>query len=131
MRVYLVRHAEAEPGTPDDEQRALTPAGKEQARQLADRLAADGVEPDAILTSPLRRARQTAEALGDRLGVRPEADDRLRPGATAARVREVVDGRGDAIVVVGHQPDCGLVAAELTQSEPPKVPPAGFVVLEL
>ena len=61
MRLYLVRHAKAAPGDPD-ELRSLTPEGREQARLLAERLAAE--RPDAVVTSPLLRARETAAALG-------------------------------------------------------------------
>ena len=127
MRVVLVRHAEAAPGSPD-ELRALTEQGHEQARALGERLAAEGLRPDAVLSSPLLRARQTAEALG--LG-EPEADDRLAPGATAESLRQAVAGRGETVVVIGHQPDCGRIAAALTGGEEPPFPPAGFVIVEL
>ena len=65
------------------------------------------------------------------LGCEAETDERLAPGATAASVRDAVAGRGDEVVVVGHQPDCGLIAAEISGGEPPRFPPAGLVVLEL
>jgi phosphohistidine phosphatase len=127
MRLVLVRHAEAAPGTPD-ELRTLTTEGWEQARTLGERLRAEGVAADAVLSSPLLRARETAAALG--LG-EPEADDRLAPGATPESVREAIEGRGATVVVVGHQPDCGRVAASLTGGEEPRFPPAGVVVIEL
>jgi phosphohistidine phosphatase len=130
VRVYIVRHAEAAPGEPDEERR-LSAEGHEQARALARRLAADGVRPDALLTSPLVRAQQTAAALGEVLGVEPEADERLRPGASAERLRAAVHGRGEIVVTVGHQPDCGLIAAELTAAEPPKFAPGGVLALDL
>ena len=69
--------------------------------------AGDGIRPAAILTSPLLRARETAAALGRELGCEPEPDERLAPGATAELVRAAAAGRGDEVVVVGHQPDCG------------------------
>jgi phosphohistidine phosphatase len=127
MRLVLVRHADSAPGTPD-ERRTLTPEGHEQARALGERLRAEGIRPDAVLTSPLLRARQTAEALG--FG-EPEADDRLAPGATPETVREAIADRGDTVLVVGHQPDCGRVAASLTGGEEPRFPPAGVVVIDL
>jgi phosphohistidine phosphatase len=127
MKLVLIRHAEAEPGKPD-ELRALTPAGEEQARLLGERLRADGVAPDAVLSSPLLRARQTAAHLG--FG-EPEALDGLAPGATADDVRTVIAGRGDTVVVVGHQPDCSRVAAELGGGAEPAFPPAGVQVIEL
>jgi phosphohistidine phosphatase len=130
VRLFLVRHAEAAPGEPD-ELRPLTPAGRETARALGDRLAAQGIQPDAVLSSPLLRARETAAELGRALGCDPETDERLAPGATADDVRAAVTGRGTAVVVVGHQPDCGLIAAELAGGQPPRFPPGGMAVFEL
>jgi len=130
MRLYLVRHAEAAGGEPDD-LRPLTADGRAAAKALGARLAAEGVRPGAILTSPLLRARETAAALGSELGCEPEADERLAPGATAELVRAAAAGRGEPVLVVGHQPDCGLIAAELTGGDAPPFPPAGLAVLEL
>ena len=130
MRVYLVRHAEAAPGEPDD-LRALTPEGRRAARDLGERLAADGVRPDAVISSPLLRARETAGEIGRAVGVEPEADERLGFGATADALRELVEGRGEMVVAIGHQPDCGRIAAELGDGVEPPFPPAGMVLLEL
>src|SRR5215813_8505258 len=127
MKVMLVRHAEAAPGDPD-ELRTLTPAGHEQARRLGERLRADGLEPDAVLTSPLLRARETAADLG--FG-EPEPLDALGPGATADDVRAAVAGRGRTVVVVGHQPDCGRITAAVRGGAEPAFPPAGVQILEL
>ena len=127
MRLYIVRHAEAAAGSPD-ELRALSPEGHEQARALGQRLREEGVRPDAILTSPLLRARETAKDLG--LG-ESEPHDRLAPGATADAVRAAVDGRGETVIVVGHQPDCGRVAAALTAGPEPAFPAAGVVAVDL
>jgi len=127
MRVVIVRHAEAAPGSPD-ELRTLTPAGRGQAHELGRRLRDEGIRPDAVLTSPLLRARETAQALD--LG-EPEPDERLAPGATADDVRAAVRGRGETVVVVGHQPDCGRIAAALGDGAEPAFPPAGTAVVEL
>jgi phosphohistidine phosphatase len=127
MRLVIVRHAEAAAGHPD-ELRTLTPEGREQARRLGERLRADGIAPDAVVCSPLLRARETANALG--LG-EPEVDERLAPGATPDDVRAVADGRGATVVVVGHQPDCGRAAAALGDGEEPHFPPAGHATVEL
>ena len=130
MRLYLVRHAKAAPGEPD-ELRALTPEGRRAARALGERLAADGVTPDALLSSPLLRARETAAEIGRATGVEPETDERLGFGATAAGLREAIAGRGETVVTVGHQPDCGRIAAELGDGVEPPFPPGGMVVLDL
>ena len=130
MQLYLVRHADAAPGEPD-ELRSLTAEGRDQARQLGERLRADGVEPDAVLTSPLLRARETGELLCGADGITAEADERFAPGATADQVREAVAGRGEHVVVIAHQPDCGRIAAEIAGGEEPAFPPAGMVRIEL
>jgi phosphohistidine phosphatase len=130
MQLYLVRHADATPGDPD-ELRPLSDEGREQARELGERLREDGVAPDVVLTSPLLRARQTGEALARATGATSEADERLAPGATADTVREALAGRGDLVLVVGHQPDCGRIAAALSGGEEPRFPPAGMAVIEL
>jgi phosphohistidine phosphatase len=127
MKVVLVRHAEAAPGDPD-ELRTLTPAGHEQARRLGEQLRADGLRPDAVLTSPLLRARETAAGLG--FG-EPEPLNALGPGATAEDVRAAVGGRGETVVVVGHQPDCSRITAELRGGAEPPFPPAGAQIVEL
>lgn len=127
MRLVLIRHAEAAPGEPD-ELRVLTPGGREQARRLGERLRADGLVPDALLSSPLLRARETAAELG--FGD-PEANDALAPGATADGVRTAAAGRGETVFVVGHQPDCSRIAAALAGGPEPAFPPAGMQVLEL
>ena len=127
MRLYIVRHAEAAPGSPD-ELRSLTPQGHEQARMLGRRLRDEGVAPDAVLSSPLLRARETAQELG--LG-EAEPSERLAPGATADDVRAAVAGRGETVVVVGHQPDCGRIAAALTGGPEPPFPAGGLVVVDL
>lgn len=130
MRLFLIRHADAEAGDPD-ELRRLSPAGREQARALGEQLAADGIRPDAVLTSPLLRARETGEALADALDATSEPSDALAPGATATAVRSTVKGRGETVIVVAHQPDCGQIAAELGDGTEPRFPPAGMVELHL
>jgi phosphohistidine phosphatase SixA len=114
MRLFLVRHAEAAPGDPD-ELRPLTPAGRAVARDLGERLAPE--HPDAVVSSPLLRARETAEQIARAAGLTAEADDRLAPGATAEDLRAAVAERGDTVVAVGHQPDCSAIVLTLTGRE--------------
>ena len=114
MRLFLVRHAEAAAGEPDD-LRPLTAAGRETARELGNRLAAE--QPDTVLSSPLLRARETAAAIAEASGLEAEADERLAPGATADTVRSAAAGRGETVVAVGHQPDCSEIVLELTGRE--------------
>jgi phosphohistidine phosphatase len=130
LRLVLIRHADAEAGEPD-ELRRLSRKGREQAQALGKRLAAAGVQADVVLTSPLLRARETGQAVADALGSSTEPNEALAPGATADGVRSAVEGRGQTVLVVGHQPDCGKVAAELSDGIEPPFPPAGMVELQL
>jgi phosphohistidine phosphatase SixA len=130
VRLYLVRHTESARGEPDD-LRPLTAAGREAARALGVRLAAEGARPDTVLCSPLLRARETAAELCRAFDCEPESDERLAPGATTEGVRAAVANRGEEVVAVGHQPDCGHIAAELGGGPEPRFPPGGVAVLEL
>src|SRR5438046_9268654 len=118
MRVLIVRHAEAASGNPD-ELRPLTAEGREHARELGDRLREQGFAADAVVSSPLLRAREPAEPLG--FGA-PEVDERLAPGATPFDVRDAATGRGATVIVVGHQPDCSKAVAALTGGDEPAFP---------
>jgi phosphohistidine phosphatase len=126
--VYLVRHAEAAPGHPDD-LRALTPAGRDRARELGAELV--GSRPDAVVSSPLLRARETASAIADAVGVDVQVDERLAPGATTERLLAALSGRGERVVAVGHQPDCGEIAAELTGAPAPPFAPGAVYAIDL
>jgi phosphohistidine phosphatase len=130
VQLFIVRHAEAADGEPD-ELRPLTAGGRLTARQLGERLAAEGIRPDAVLTSPLLRARETGAELARPAGLEPEPDERLAPGATTESVKAAAAGRGETVVVVGHQPDCGRIAAELAGGPEPPFPPAGMLAFEL
>jgi phosphohistidine phosphatase SixA len=125
VRLFLVRHAEAAPGEPD-ELRPLTPGGRAVARELAGQLASES--PDAVISSPLLRARETAGEIARAAGIEPEPDDRLAPGATADDVRAAIADRGDTVVAVGHQPDCSAIVLDLTGREIPFAPGAFFAV---
>ena len=127
MRLFLVRHAEAAPGEPD-ELRPLTAAGRAAARELATTLARE--HPAAVVSSPLLRARETAAAIADASGLEPETDDRLAPGATPDDLRGAIAGRGDTVVAVGHQPDCSEIVFALTGQEV-RFPAGGFHELSL
>jgi phosphohistidine phosphatase SixA len=130
VRLFVVRHAEAAPGEPDD-LRTLTSYGQQQARELGRRFVRKKIQPDAVVSSPLLRARQTAEGIATAVGLEPEPDERLAPGATADDVRAVVAGKGETVVIVGHQPDCGLIVAAIGGGPAPEFPAGGIRELEL
>jgi phosphohistidine phosphatase len=110
MDLILWRHAETEDGFPD-EGRKLTVKGEKQAAKMAEWLKAHLPEGARILVSPATRTRQTAAAL-TRDGV---VVKEVGPGASVAGLLGATgwpDAKG-AVVVVGHQPTLGQVAAYL------------------
>ena len=127
VRLFVVRHAEAAPGDPD-ELRPLTEAGRATARALGDRLAAEQI--DAVVSSPLLRARETADAIARAAHTQADADERLAPGAGVEELTAAVAGRGEAVVAVGHQPDCSEIVFALTGRET-QFPPGGVAELSL
>jgi phosphohistidine phosphatase len=127
VRLILVRHAHAEPGDPD-ELRPLSERGREEARALAKRL--DEAHPELVLTSPLLRARETAQAIAKESGAELRIDDRLAPGASADDVLAAVGDSEATVVTVGHQPDCSEIALSLGGIDP-GFKPAGFYELVL
>lgn len=127
VRLFLVRHAEAAPGEPDDLRR-LTAAGRDAARALGERLAAQ--EPTAVVSSPLLRARETADLIARACKLAATADEGLGPGATIETLREAATGKGETVVAVGHQPDCSEIVFALTEQDV-SFPPAGVAELDL
>ncbi|MFN0055565.1 MAG: phosphohistidine phosphatase SixA [Planctomycetales bacterium] len=112
MQVWLVRHAIAAeitefPG-PDSE-RPLTEKGKKQFRQFGAWLEEQGVRPDAVLTSPLVRAVETAELLRKALGLKKTAvtqSPELSPGVIPQTALQQAQGASlPSIALVGHEPD--------------------------
>jgi phosphohistidine phosphatase len=117
VKIYLIRHAEAvaPEQAASDEGRWLSARGREAARGLARLLREERVAPDAILTSPLVRAVQTAELVADGLdylGV-VEALPALRPGSHPRVAAGELAARGQAVIVVGHEPTISALGAFL------------------
>jgi phosphohistidine phosphatase SixA len=106
----LLRHGHAgdpEGWTGDDAARPLSAKGKGQADLLGGFLAGVGFRPDAIVSSPKLRARQTAEIVGRHLGVKVTLDDRLAGAFDGATVDAILADLGAPArpVLVGHDPD--------------------------
>jgi phosphohistidine phosphatase len=117
--IYLVRHAiAADPSadTPDSE-RALTTEGTRKMRRAAVGLRRLGIVPEAVLSSPLRRAQETAAVVVATLGLElaVELYQPLAPGtAPAELVRGLRPYRtARHLMLVGHQPDLGELASYL------------------
>lgn len=127
--VHLCRHAKAAPGEPD-ELRPLTRKGVDQAHALGRRLSVAPDPPAVVLTSPLVRARQTAEILAEETGAELRIEPLLAPGATVHELRRAVAGVTVPVAAVGHQPDCSEIAIALTGRDP-GFPPGGDLRVEL
>src|SRR5204863_4557971 len=118
--LYLVRHglaAERGDDWPDDTKRPLTASGVSRFREVVGGLAWFGVGLDEIYSSPLVRARQTADLLSAGLSDGPavRAFDQLAPGNEAAVVLTELAKRVKRrrVALVGHEPDLGELAAAL------------------
>jgi phosphohistidine phosphatase SixA len=123
MLVFLVRHAHSDPGDPD-ELRPLSARGRDEARALGARLSGHASPPRVVLSSPLLRARQTAEAIALATSATLRVDERLAPGAADEDIRAAVRELTGPVAAVCHQPDCSEIALALTGSDP-GFPPAG------
>ncbi len=124
--IWLLRHADAEDGSPDAERR-LSPKGEQQARAVGDALAALGVELDACLSSPKVRARQTARLVCEPLGVEPIEQRALRGGPFDPT--DVAAGHGESVLLVGHEPDFSMAIHDATGAQV-RMPKAGLAAID-
>jgi phosphohistidine phosphatase len=110
MDLILWRHAEAADGAPDHS-RELTAKGIKQSAKIAAFLRQHLPDDHRILVSPAARAQQTASALTGHFTLAPT----ISPGASAQAVLQAArwPDAGDTVLVVGHQPTLGEVAAQL------------------
>jgi len=117
MQLYLLRHAEAEDGRTNDEQRALTAKGEKQARNVGKFCRSHSIIPDIILSSPLRRAEETARIFARELDLPNivQLEEFLRPGMTAKSTLSGLEKYREkaSILLVGHEPDFSGLAGSL------------------
>jgi phosphohistidine phosphatase len=115
--LLLLRHAKAmrEPAE-DDADRPLSPEGEEAAARLGGFLAAAGIVPDTLLTSPARRARDTLARVAAAAGWEAPQQERpfyeTTPAGVLATLREL-PARAEVVVAVGHEPTWSETAARL------------------
>ena len=116
MDLFILRHADAEFSASSDAARELTPKGREQALAVGTFCNAHRLRPQRILTSPYRRAVQTAEGVAqafDHLEIQAESflASGMTPEAAFEGLRTYPHVR--SLMIVGHQPDLGLLVAAL------------------
>lgn len=138
MRIYLVRHGDADAEIPEglgDEARALTAKARlatlSHFTSLVDRIGS----VDLILTSPLVRAVQTAQLFANAVNHEGplRAHRSLLPDMPVGSIEGVLtDHAGENLVLVGHQPSMGAMAAHLLgmQTFPKKVDPGTVIGLD-
>ncbi|HWC99224.1 MAG TPA: phosphohistidine phosphatase SixA [Candidatus Sulfopaludibacter sp.] len=122
MQIYVLRHGIAEdagPGRPDSD-RALTDEGKEKLRRVLKRARAGGASPSLILSSPYKRAIETAEIAADVLGCKEEIQRTraLLPEASPFQTWEEIRAyKGQsAILLASHEPLTGSLVSFLLNS---------------
>ena len=137
MLLHLLRHAEAEPYQADDFSRVLTEKGSKQARRVGCFMKEQCIRPEVILTSPVLRARQTAEIVAKLLGKTtlteiPWAACGMSPDVALSELSGF--SKFDSVMIVGHEPDFSCLIASLigfSRSESVEVAKASLVGVNL
>ena len=124
--LYLIRHGVADErgdGWPDDTKRPLTEAGTTRMRKSMRGLVQAGIAFDVVLTSPLVRARQTADVVAAAFDPRPPifVVESLAPGGAYGAVLADVEkhARKGRVALVGHEPDLGEMTGRLLGARQP------------
>lgn len=142
MKLLLIRHADAGERDverwPDDRDRPITDKGERRQAKMAKRLRKLGFTPVLLLSSPWKRAWQTAEITSEVLGCHaPVASETLAAAPSLTRIANAIGSRAgdDVIALVGHEPWMGELAARLLTGQPNGVnidfPKSGVMGLEL
>lgn len=136
MKVYFLRHgiaADREEWKGNDFDRPLTREGRERMQREAKTIARLDLELEAIVTSPLVRAKETAEIAAEPLKMRPEADERLGPGFDVRRLGEILRAHAgaDAIALVGHEPNMSETIGEIVGGARVDLKKGGLACVEI
>lgn len=121
MEIYVLRHGEAEERETGlaDRDRKLTAKGKKDLKEVLKIARKAETAPDLILTSPLRRAKETATIAADILGCKSVVETRnLLPGASPEQIWSEIstDYKVDSILLAGHQPHLGSLIGLLLEA---------------
>jgi phosphohistidine phosphatase SixA/ADP-ribose pyrophosphatase YjhB (NUDIX family) len=134
--LYFLRHGDAGPylGPADDAGRELTAAGVAALQAAAPLWRSLGLRPDVVLSSPLTRARQTAElfAAGVGLADAPIEDERLGPGAEWGDLARAIATHPEAgrVLFIGHEPDLSGAVRLLTGASAIRLRPGGIACVD-
>jgi len=139
VELYFLRHGPAasieEAGVERDSERPLTDDGLAVCTLVGEGLKRLSVRFDVVASSPLKRARQTADAVAAPLGIKDRVvvTEAMMPGCTITDLADFVRSHRHAakIVLVGHQPDLSELVAELVGGARMKMPKAGLARVDL
>jgi phosphohistidine phosphatase len=137
MKLFVLRHAEAVSEAPNDGERQLTEKGIKQAKAVGRFLSNLEMIPELILSSPLIRARETAEIVAAQFSraILVRLVDELRPGMRLEQALALLaqEAARPAVMLVGHEPDLSEFCAGLigAVSESIHLRKAGLVRISL
>jgi phosphohistidine phosphatase len=137
MQIYLLRHGIAEDRAVDraDATRALTAEGIRKMEQAAAGMRRLNVAVDLLLSSPLIRAQQTAEIVGQTLGLSVLLEPALAPGfdlpMLLALLEKLETRAAQRVMLVGHEPDLGLLTSGLIGGGQIELKKGGLALVDL
>jgi phosphohistidine phosphatase len=136
MDLFLLRHADANTEAATDDARKLSDKGIGQAGKVTRFCKDNRLAPELILSSPIRRAQETAQILADDLGIElitvRWAACGMHPASAIEELRSYV--RFESVMLVGHEPDFSLLAAHLLglrDAEQLRIRKASLTLLEI
>jgi phosphohistidine phosphatase len=123
MHLYILRHgiaADRDEWTSDDRKRPLTDAGRQEMRDIAEGIRSLDLKLDTLVTSPLTRAKETADFI--RKAVHPatyDSSELLAPGCDLSSLGKLLSeySKAQELMIVGHEPDQSELIAELIGGE--------------
>lgn len=136
MKVYFLRHGiavEAEQWKGSDFDRPLNDDGRKQLKKIAKVLRNLDLGLNVIVTSPLLRAKQTAEIVAGKLGIEVQEDERLSPEFDNPRLSDLLQDHRDAqaIMLVGHEPSMSTVIGKLVLAAKLDLKKAGVALVDV
>lgn len=132
--LHLIRHAKASWDDPEasDFERPLTPTGEEDAHTMGKRLKSMGIAPDLILTSPAKRAIDTAQIMAEELSFAPEnfiLETLIYSGSMEELVSIIkqLDPKSNTVLFFGHNPSLTWLAHYFCEETKMNIPTCGIV----
>ncbi|WP_128544641.1 SixA phosphatase family protein [Larkinella soli] len=135
--LYLVRHAKAEDRAmfQRDHDRDLVPEGIMAAARMGRHLAAQGIQPDCLISSTANRARDTGKVVAEQLKIDPETillDEKLFDGGPKAYMAAIngLNENWQSAMLFGHNPDISYFAEFLTHADVGSLSKGATVTIE-